>query len=239
MKFILVIIFCFSSIFLNAQSSNCKDYLYSYLQNIQKFNNPSKGNVYFLDYSVKNQFRQTSGLPKNEESRVKMYVSHSTAIIESPQFLMYKDLQEIYCVLHKSRTIVYDNSLTGVDMYDSQRFENVVAMQKMLIDSAQIIACSKRMVDGVEYYRIISEIHGIPESPHIKEVVFLYNAATSMLRSIHIYYADNYPVIQQEITYNTINFNANITLLPAAQYIYDKKGDILPQYMGYKVIENE
>lgn len=239
MKVIFFIFLNFLMCVVAAQTSECKDYLYSYLQNIQRFNTPSNENVYFLDYSFKNEFRQTSGLPKIQESHVKMYMSHSTAIIESPQFLMYKDAQGIYCVMHDSRTIVFDNSLSGFDMFDNQRFDYVVATQKMLIDSARVILCTKSMIDGVEHYRIISKIQGLPESPNIKEVVFLYNVSTSLLRSIHIYYTDNYPIIKQVITYNTVSFNEKKTLLPAAQYIFAKNGTLLPQYRGYNVIVNE
>lgn len=233
---LILIIGLFVPMALTAQDA-CTTKLLQYVHEMGKMKMPEKGQTYYLKMSVKNSFRGNE--TKDEVINVESILSEDRMYYTSSMISVFKDTVDLFTIIHPTKTIVWYNNLSEEVMLKNQN--DILAYQQNIINNSKVIGCH----DFVERGGNLTKIELSPDSTtrqitNADIISIVFNNDINRIKKLDIYYKTEYPVKNQEIIYEGINYNykGKMPKAPIRDMFFDKSGGILPKFNGYKLIDN-
>lgn len=234
---LLMFVLCFAFPAL-LSSQDCRKLLIDYITQMASFKKPDNNNVYYLHLGISTRLRDKSSAPVPYVD-AKLYLTKDASFFESGVISVYSDLTDLICLDHNRKQIIRTK---GGDAASMQNYsvEQLVEMQKNLIEGGDIVTCVDTVINSVKTKLIV-----LVASPEVRTglkvsmVTYYYLPDKEMMGKVRIDYVFEHVVNNQVIEYKDIDFRySQWKTYKAASLVFDNAGRIKSKYAQYSLIDN-
>nr|WP_321355563.1 hypothetical protein [uncultured Draconibacterium sp.] len=217
------------------ENEEAKKLLESYVSEMGDVRLPKEGNTYYLNMTVKNQFRQNEDGPAliNFEA----YLTRNQLRYNSDLLSIYQDSSEVWAIVHSAKTIYLSDA--EEDWQKNYTTNNLTGVQLELIKTGKILSVHQDKNNDALLNIVLQPQVLFTKNTRIEQVVFLFNKKLHTIKKIQIKYGLNHQIESQEFIYNALELNhENTEESPVRSYIFKKSGELIEKYQGYQIIDN-
>ncbi len=222
-----------------AEESDCMDLV---KQAYEKRNFPpqsdNQDHVYYLGYQIKTIFREKRQIP-HHISDVKVFINQKQTHFISNEMSIYQDESSSFTVIPDRKVIYWGGS--SMNMAKEIRLKNFSLLQDKLLDLAKVQECNDIRLENSKANKqviLLLEEEAQKSFPYDR-VTFLIDTAEQYIHQVFLDYPEPNKISRIEVTFNEMSYNYQTHILdkPLISLFFNEKGELLPEYKDYQLID--
>jgi hypothetical protein len=168
-------------------------------------------------------------------SNVKIYKDENNMHFFSEQANLIQDQKEVLIVLPSQRILILNS--TDKKLNNQRLNQEFFAIRKEFLDSCEVVKCENRDENNKV---AVLKIRPEKTSPAIKirTITYEYNTSEKKITSVTVDYTADYRIKQLYMNYKDMSLASTYSFMPLKSYYMDKKGNVLPKYKDYELVDN-
>lgn len=234
-----VLFFCtISTLYAQETERQCLSLVKECYRNLNYAPAENTNNIYYLHYSANTVMRDSS---KNNNSRTeaKMYLSNKKVRLLSNEMEVYQDEEDAFTVLPSKKTIY--RSYPTLNFDKENRKKQLSMLQDTLLSMSEVSSCKV-----VKENKADKEVVLIPNAKAkqlfgVGKMVFYINSAEKNIEKVIINYLPPKEILSVTYAFHSVEYNykTDILIKPVLPLFIDKSGQLIPEYKGYRFIDNK
>lgn len=172
-------------------------------------------------------------------NNVSIFTSLNKYYYYSDMVDVFQDGEDAFMIVHKEKMIFRTNSLA--EIADSTRKGRVKELQYRVIREGQILDAKEIELNGKKIFRMVIEPpQDLKNELKTKHVTYWYDLESEYVSRLKVTYLKGYELASRDIRFEKPDYEYHKKMKkPVFRSVLDKKGRLLPQYSGYRLIEKK
>lgn len=172
-------------------------------------------------------------------NKVSIFTAKNKYYYYSDMVDVFQDGEDAFMIVHKEKLIFRTNSL--VKIADSTRKDRIKEIQYRVVKEGKILDAEEVELSGEKVIRmVIAPPQDLQKELKTKHVTYWYDLEGEYVSRLRVTYMNGYDLASRDIRFEKPDYEYHKKMKkPVFRSVLDKKGRLLPQYSGYRLIEKK